>query len=77
MKQYCRYCTYLVVGDANYCTVKNKCMSESSAKSVNRCREFELNVIDAFGENQKEYTPREPKEEQIEGQLNILDYCQE
>jgi len=60
MKQYCRYCTHLVTGNGIYCTLKNKTMAESTAKSVNHCKEFELNKMDAFFETDG-YKPREPK----------------
>ena len=61
MKQYCRYCCYLVYGDWPYCEKKEKLMSESAAKLVNTCKDFALNPIDAFGENEKGYQPRREK----------------
>ena len=61
MKQYCRYCAFLVCGDWPYCEVKRKTMSESAAKRVNTCKDFALNPIDAFGENEKGYQPRREK----------------
>lgn len=33
MKQYCRYCCYLVCGDTNYCTEQKRTMSDAAAKS--------------------------------------------
>lgn len=75
MKQYCRYCGNLVVGDVNYCTVQERTMSDASAKSVNRCHTFAFSPIDAFGENEKGYQPREhkePKKTQCDGQLSIF-----
>ena len=33
MTQYCRYCCYLCVGDANYCSEKQQTMSDTVAKS--------------------------------------------
>lgn len=53
MTQYCRYCCYLCVGDANYCSEKQQTMSDTVAKSPNRCHSFALNPIDAFGENER------------------------
>lgn len=32
MKQYCRYCCYLIVGDANYCSMRDKTISEATGK---------------------------------------------
>ena len=55
MTQYCRYCCYLCVGDANYCSEKQQTMSDAVAKSPNRCHSFALNPIDAFGENERGY----------------------
>lgn len=71
MKQYCRYCCYLVVGDANYCSKHEKTMSEQAAKSQNRCGSFAYNPIDAFNLD-KEYKPREPKKEQCDGQMSLF-----
>ncbi len=67
MTQYCRYCCYLVCGDANYCTKQKKIMSDATAKSPNRCHDFALNPIDAFGENEKGYQPRKPKKSNATG----------
>lgn len=51
IKQYCRYCAHCTVGDAVYCEKRKRTYSESYAKSTNNCGDFELNVIDAFGES--------------------------
>lgn len=69
MKQYCRYCTNLVVGNGIYCTKRNRECSEQYAKSTNNCGDFELNVIDAFGENERGYQPREPKPQTDDRQI--------
>ena len=60
MKQYCRYCNNLVTGNGIYCTAKNKEMKESTAKTINHCKLFEFNEMDAFGETDG-YKPREKK----------------
>lgn len=75
MKQYCRYCNNLVTGNGTYCTAKNKEMRDSTAKSVNHCKEFEFNEMDAFFETDG-YKPRsarqiKPKEESFE-QLELV-----
>lgn len=59
MKQYCRYCNELTYGDVPYCSKRNKVLSEAYAKSRNRCKFFEFNPMDAFGENLNGYKPRE------------------
>ena len=61
MKQYCRYCANLVYGDSCYCEIKRECLNYDSCKRPNKCKSFELNPIDALGENPKEYAPRKPK----------------
>ena len=61
MKQYCRYCSYLVTGNGTYCTAKNKEMADSTAKAVNHCEGFEFNEVDAFFETNG-YRPRKPKQ---------------
>lgn len=72
MKQYCRYCCYMVVGDVNYCSKRKQTMSDASAKSVNRCHDFAFNPIDAFGESEKGYQPRQSKKTQCDGQLSLF-----
>ena len=65
MAQYCKYCTYMVCGDANYCSIKEKLYSEKYICNANKCKHFELNPIDARGTG-KEYKPRKFREgEQI------------
>lgn len=62
MKQYCRYCSNCVYGDVVYCEELKKVMSEASAKTVNHCKHFEFNEIDALnGCLDKKYKPRTPK----------------
>jgi len=65
----------MVVGDANYCTEKKKFLSERAAKATNKCRSFDFNPIDAFGENKNNYKPRESKKhnsEQCDGQMSLF-----
>ena len=64
MAQYCRYCSWLCYGDVPYCEFKGV-RSEESCKRTNKCKEFELNEIDAFGENEKGYVPRKQTEEKV------------
>lgn len=62
MTQYCRYCANLVYGDSCYCEVKRECLDYDKCKRPNKCKDFELNPIDALGENPKGYKPREKHE---------------
>lgn len=80
MKQYCRYCIHLHVNNFPYCDVKEKCLSESSCKRPNNCKEFDFadcepEYQDAFGENAKGYKPRKQKElimKQCDGQYSLF-----
>ena len=62
MAQYCRYCSWFVTGNGNYCEKKCFEPSNSYAKSTNRCKDFDLNPIDAYGESPNGYQPRKPKQ---------------
>lgn len=59
MAQYCRYCAWCCYGDVAWCEKHQKTMSETSAKRSNHCKDFELNPIDAFHENERGYVPRQ------------------
>lgn len=72
MKQYCRYCANCVYGDVAYCEAKGMCLSDAYAKRPNKCREFEFNEIDAFGENKHPYRTRE-KKPAVGEQITIFD----
>ena len=63
MAKYCRYCSWFVTGNGDYCTKKEKELSSTYAKRTNQCGDFMLNPIDAYGENLKGYQPRMPKRE--------------
>ena len=58
MKQYCRYCTYMTCGDVNYCSAKEQTYTDKQVCRANKCKDFELNPIDALGINKKGYQPR-------------------
>lgn len=75
MKQYCRYCSGLVVGDAVYCGTKGKVLSERTAKSLNSCKAFDFNPIDAFDINRR-YKPQKREKNDnkpLKGQMSIDD----
>ena len=77
MRQYCRCCAFLVTGNGIYCTKRKREYSEQYAKSTNNCGDFELNVIDAFGENKRGYQPREPKPITDKNQMTWDEYEEE
>lgn len=80
MAQYCRYCNNLVTGNGIYCTAKKREIAESTAKSTNKCKLFELNYLDAFCENMDGYKPRKPLTstgKKCDGQMKIdLNYTE-
>ena len=55
MAQYCRYCSWFITGNGNYCSMFCYSPSDKYAKNPNHCKCFDLNSIDAFGENEKGY----------------------
>lgn len=73
MTQYCRYCAWFVAGNGEYCEAKGWEPTERYAKSPNRCKEFELNPVDAYGENLKGYQPRgkRPENEAKKNQIRM------
>ena len=74
IKQYCRYCCHCHCGDFVYCDIKGKSLTEKSAKTTNKCKDFLFNEIDVFyeGDMNKVYRPREPKQKQCDGQLSLF-----
>lgn len=58
----------MVCGDANYCSEKRRCYSDEHIKHTNRCKQFELNPIDAMRINEKCYRsqPKRPKPDGIQ-----------
>ena len=71
MKQYCRYCSFCILGDCYYCTDKQIVLSDSVVKRSNHCESFNLSVLGDV-ETGKQYCPREPKQKQCEGQISFL-----
>ena len=61
MAQYCRYCAWLVTGNGTYCTAHEKEMPDKACKRTNKCKDFELNPMDAYAENLEGYKPRRAK----------------
>lgn len=73
----CRYCRHLTTGNGIYCEKRKRTYSESYAKSTNNCGDFELNVIDAFFENERGYQPRESKPITDKNQMTWEEYEEE
>lgn len=72
MKQYCRYCVYMVCGDVNYCKVKKKTFAKRTIKSINHCKDFEFNPMDSLFENKNDYKPKKTAEKTKGEQLSIF-----
>jgi hypothetical protein len=70
MNQYCRYCIHFCAGNGTFCEAKQKVIKESTAKSINRCKQFCLCIMDAFSETHR-YKPRD-----IEKKQQTIDDCQ-
>ena len=75
MAQYCRYCSWFVTGNGNYCEKRQIEPSDDYAKRTNHCKDFDLNPVDAFG-NGKEYQPRKTKRNDGK-QITILELLKE
>lgn len=73
MKQYCRWCVYLITVNGIWCDKKEKCICESTAKSINHCKDFEYVPIDAFSLNEHGYRTRQIKEKECDGQLELIE----
>ena len=75
MAQYCRYCTFMHCGDANWCSKKKVTFTDEKIRRTNTCKFFDFNPIDALGINTEGYSPRKPKEPQNEQnkQINLFD----
>lgn len=71
MAQYCRYCSSLSYGDVPYCCKREKVLSFDYVKRTNNCKEFQLNVMDALGENLNGYRPRKEPERSRYEQIEI------
>lgn len=70
MRQYCVYCSFMCYGDAYYCNVKEKPMTESTVKRPNNCPDFDLCPL-GHVETGKQYKPRR-ESGQLDGQIDIL-----
>ena len=71
MTQYCRYCNNFVCGNGEWCQVKQTELTEKYSKNPNRCKEFEFNPIDAYGENKKGYHQRVQCTAILNGQIRM------
>ena len=64
MKQYCRYCVWLCINNCCYCDKHEKVIAESTARTTNKCKDFEFCEVDAFMETDG-YKPRAPRRKTV------------
>lgn len=65
MKQYCKYCSNMACGDANYCSINGVCYTDKQISRANKCKYFDFNPMDALTGNIYKPRPKYPKQEQI------------
>lgn len=53
----CRHCTFMVCGDANWCSEHEECMSDAQISAGRSCPEWEWNPIDALTFEEYEKPP--------------------
>jgi hypothetical protein len=73
MRQYCRYCSWIICGDVCYCQQKKKELTEQQVCQSNTCRLFDFTPEDALGTGHM-YTPRPRRNRQIKGQMTLEEY---
>lgn len=57
----CRHCTFMVCGDANWCSKHEECMSDAQIAVGRSCPEWEWNPIDALTFEEYEKPPERPR----------------
>lgn len=64
----CRHCTWMVCGDANWCSEHEEVMTDYQIWVRRECPDFEWNPLDALTQKEWEETP--PKKRPVlDGQL--------
>ena len=67
----CRHCTFMVCGDANWCSEHEEVMSDTQIQVARKCLEFEWNPIDALTLMEwKEHVPV-PRRPVLDGQMTM------
>ena len=66
----CRHCTFMVCGDANWCSKHEEVMSDMQIRVARKCPEWEWNLIDALTFD--EWTVKQPRKRPVlDGQMAI------
>ena len=67
----CRHCTWMVCGDANWCSEHEECMTDAQIFVARKCPEWEWNKIDALTlQEWVEHVPIE-KRAVLDGQMTL------
>lgn len=45
--QACVYCSFMCIGDVNWCSEHERAYADSTIRGGNRCKDFEFNEINA------------------------------
>jgi len=70
MPRNCRHCSYMVCGDANWCSEHEEVMSDMQILAARKCPEWEWNPIDAL--TLKEWKSALPSRKTVlDGQMRI------
>lgn len=66
----CRHCSFMVCGDANWCSEHEEVMSDVQIFVARKCQDWEWNPIDAL--TFAEWTPTPPsKSAVLDGQMRL------
>lgn len=65
----CRHCTFMVCGDANWCSEHNEVMSDVQILVARKCPDWEWNEIDAL--TLTEWKPKPEKKAVLDGQMKL------
>lgn len=66
----CRHCSFMVCGDANWCSEREEVMNDMQIRAARKCPEWEWNPFDAL--TLEEWTETPPRKRPVlDGQMAI------
>lgn len=68
----CRHCSFMVCGDANWCSEHEEVMSDMQIQVARKCPEWEWNEIDALTMEEWKPTPQSERKAVLDGQVTML-----
>lgn len=68
----CRHCSFMVCGDANWCSEHEETMSDMQIQVARKCPEWEWNEIDALTMKEWKSTPQSERKAVLDGQVTML-----